>query len=105
LQLAGGANVNVQKTNVYGVQAALGVNSLSAESSVTGLQLALLANLAAHTDIYGFQIGLYNRAKHVYGFQIGLVNVADALSGLQIGLVNFNHTGVFAVSPILNFGF
>lgn len=105
LQLAGGANVNMQKTNVYGLQAALGVNSNSAESSVTGLQIALLANLAAHTDIYGFQIGLYNRAKHVYGFQIGLVNVTDSLSGLQIGLINFNHTGLFAVSPILNFGF
>lgn len=105
LQLAGGANINFQKTKVVGLQLAGGVNSNSAESSVTGLQVALLANLAAHTTVYGAQVGLYNRARKVYGLQVGLVNVADSLSGIQIGLVNFHHTGVFAVSPILNVGF
>ncbi len=104
LQLAGGANVNYQKTNVYGLQLALGVNSNSAESSVNGFQVAL-ANLSDHTTIRGVQLGLYNKAQKVYGLQIGIVNVAESLSGLQIGLINFHRTGVFAVSPILNFGF
>jgi hypothetical protein len=87
------------------VQFALGVNYNSAASSVSGLQAALLANIAPFTDIYGVQFGLYNRAKDVYGLQLGLVNVADNLHGVQIGLVNFNHKGTFVVSPILNVGF
>lgn len=104
LQLAGLTNVNTQKTTVFGVQAALGLNYNTAESSVTGLQLAL-ANVSAHTKIYGFQVGIYNRAETVYGFQIGLVNDANNLHGLQIGLLNYNRTGTLAVSPILNAGF
>lgn len=105
LQLAGLTNINTNKVRVFGVQATLGVNYNSAASTVSGLQLALLANQSPFTDIYGFQIGLYNRAKEVYGVQIGLVNVADNLHGLQIGLINFHHKGTFAISPILNVGF
>ena len=104
LQLAGLTNINTNKTNVIGLQAALGANYNSAASSVTGIQLAL-ANLSKHTDIYGLQVGVYNRAKSVYGFQIGLVNSCDNLHGLQIGLINYNKTGTFLVSPIINFGF
>jgi hypothetical protein len=105
LQLAGITNINTNKTSVYGLQAALGVNYNSAAATVAGIQLALLANVAPFTDIYGLQVGLYNRAKEIYGFQIGLVNVADNLHGIQIGLANFNHKGPFAISPILNVGF
>jgi hypothetical protein len=105
LQLAGLMNYTTEKTHVFGVQVAGLVNQNTAVSSVTGLQLALAANLSEHTDIYGFQIGLYNKAQSVYGFQIGLVNVANSLHGLQIGLINFHQTGLFAVSPILNVGF
>lgn len=105
LQLAGITNINTNKTSVYGFQIAGAVNYQSAASTVSGVQLALLANLAPFTDVYGFQIGLYNRAKEVYGFQIGLVNVTDNLHGIQIGLVNFHHKGLFAVSPIINVGF
>ncbi|HEY8271995.1 MAG TPA: hypothetical protein VIG33_13980 [Pseudobdellovibrionaceae bacterium] len=105
LQFAGATNINTNKVSVYGLQATLGVNYNSAASTVTGVQLALLANVSAFTEIYGLQVGLYNRAKDVYGFQIGLVNVADNLHGVQIGLVNFNHKGPFAISPILNIGF
>lgn len=105
LQLAGLANVNTNKVSVFGIQATLGVNYNTAASMVSGLQLALIANISPFTDIYGFQIGLYNRAKDVYGLQIGLVNVADNLHGIQIGLVNFNNKGPFAISPILNVGF
>lgn len=103
-QLAGVANINTNKTSVYGVQAALITNYNSAEAKVVGFQVAL-ANISQFTDIYGVQMGLYNRAKDVRGFQIGLVNVAENLHGVQIGLVNINHKGPFAVSPFLNVGF
>lgn len=105
LQLAGLTNVNTSKTAVYGLQVAGVLNYNSAASTVRGLQLALLANQSPFTDIYGAQVGIYNRAKDVYGLQIGVVNVADNLHGLQIGLVNFNHSGPFAISPFLNVGF
>lgn len=105
LQLAGITNINTSKTMVAGVQAALGVNYNSAASTISGLQLAGIANISPFTDIYGAQLGLYNRAKDVYGLQIGLVNIADNLHGVQIGLVNFNHKGPFVVSPFLNVGF
>src|SRR5690606_27971365 len=98
-------NINTNKTQVYGVQLAGLVNYQTAESSVVGLQLAALANLSDHTDVYGLQVGLFNRARNVYGLQIGLVNVTNSLHGLQIGLLNFHHTGTFVVSPFLNVGF
>ena len=105
LQFAGITNINTNKVSVYGLQAALGANYNGAAADVVGVQLALFANIAPFTDIYGVQIGLYNRAKEVYGFQIGLVNIADNLHGIQIGLANFNHKGPFAISPLLNVGF
>lgn len=103
-QLAGIANINTQMTRVYGVQAALMSNWNEAESAVIGLQLSA-ANVSPNTNIYGFQAGLYNKARAVYGFQIGLINVTNDLHGIQIGLVNFNNTGLFQVSPFLNVGF
>ncbi len=105
LQAAGITNVNTNKTRVYGVQLAGLVNMNTAESMVAGIQVSALANIAEFTDIYGAQIGLYNRAKDVYGFQIGLVNVATNLHGVQIGLANINQKGLISVSPFLNIGF
>jgi hypothetical protein len=105
LQLAGLTNINTNKVFVGGLQLAAGMNINEAASTVAGLQAALLANLSPFTDIYGVQMGLYNRAAIVHGLQIGLVNVTDSLHGFQIGLINFNHKGTFAVSPILNAGF
>jgi len=104
LQFAGITNINTGKTNVYGLQAALLMNYNTAESKVAGLQLAL-ANWSPFTSIYGFQIGIYNKARTVHGLQIGLVNDCEDLHGVQIGLVNFNHKGPFVVSPLLNVGF
>jgi hypothetical protein len=78
---------------------------MTAESKVVGLQVAVLGNIAPNANIYGAQVGLYNRARAVYGFQIGLVNFAKDLHGIQIGLINFNETGIFGVSPIINVGF
>ncbi len=104
LQLAGLTNYNTNKTNVIGLQAALGANINTAEASVYGLQLAAV-NFCEHTDINGFQVGLYNKAQTVRGLQIGIVNMANSLHGIQIGLVNFNHTGLISVSPVINIGF
>lgn len=87
LQLAGLTNINENRASVYGLQAALG------------------ANLGRFTDIYGAQLGIYNRANDVYGVQIGIVNVASNLHGIQLGLANFNLHGYFTVSPIINIGF
>lgn len=104
LQLAGLTNINTNKTSVYGLQAALGANINTAASSVAGVQLAV-ANVSPFTDIYGFQLGVYNKAQEVYGVQIGLINVASNLHGVQIGLLNFNQKGLFVVAPIINVGF
>lgn len=103
LQLAGVTNYNTGKTSVYGVQASA-FNYQTAESKVVGVALGIV-NWEPFTAIYGFQLGVYNRARSVHGLQIGLVNDCDNLHGIQIGLVNFNHQGPFVVSPILNVGF
>ena len=105
LQFAGVTNINVNKANIVGLQVAGAVNSNQAESTIVGIELAALANYSPYTKVYGAQIGMYNRAREVTGFQIGLINSVESLHGLQIGLVNFNHTGLFAVAPILNIGF
>lgn len=85
LQLAGIANINKGAGKVYGFQVAL-------------------ANLSKFTDVYGMQLGLYNRARNVRGLQIGIINHAQTLVGVQIGLANFNEGGPFGVSPIINAG-
>lgn len=103
LQAAAIANINTNKTSVYGLQVAA-VNSNTAASSVGGIQFGL-ANLSKHTNIYGAQLGIYNRAQDVYGFQFGLVNVATNLHGIQIGLLNFHEKGTVSISPIINIGF
>lgn len=104
LQFAGLTNVNTSNTTVVGLQAALGMNYNSAEASVVGVQFALI-NQSPFTDVYGLQLGVYNRAKEVYGFQIGLINSTDNLHGVQIGLINFHNQGTVSVSPLLNIGF
>ena len=103
LQAAIGANINMQKTSVYGVQLAI-LNKNDAESKLVGIGLGL-ANLSPNMNIYGLQAGIYNVARSVYGFQIGLINQTTDLHGIQIGLVNFSKNGGFAVAPILNIGF
>lgn len=104
LQIAGLVNYNENKTRVFGLQAASISNINSAETSVIGFQLAL-ANWGPHTTVSGLQIGIYNKAKNIYGLQVGLINECTDLHGIQIGLVNFHTQGLFAVSPLINFGF
>jgi hypothetical protein len=102
LQAALGANLNAQKTAVYGLQVAA-LNKNDAESKLVGIGLGLV-NLSPNMSIYGFQAGLYNKARSVYGLQIGIINQTTDLHGLQIGLLNFAMNGPFAVAPILNVG-
>jgi hypothetical protein len=104
LQLAGLTNINTSKAKIYGLQVALGLNLNSGESTLVGFGIAA-ANITPFTDVYGVQLGVYNKAREVYGFQVGLVNSATNLHGIQIGLLNFNDKGLFAVAPFLNVGF
>jgi hypothetical protein len=121
LAVAGGYNYNAGSTTVLGLQAALGANINKGKSVITGIQAAAVnsnegattlvglqlgvANLSAHSNVYGVQAGLYNRAKEVYGVQIGVFNSCDNLHGLQIGLINHHDKGTFKYVPVLNFGF
>ncbi len=102
-QIAGIANIADGRVDVYGLQLAAGVNYIPKGGTITGLQVALV-NLAQHTDIRGFQVGLYNTANRVYGFQIGVVNQAESLHGIQLGLINMHRTGLFAIVPGINIG-
>jgi hypothetical protein len=104
LQAAGVANYSTAKLHVLGVQVAGVMNYVQGEANVVGIQVAAI-NQTPHETVGFLQAGAYNHAHAVYGFQIGVVNVTDELHGLQIGLINFNHTGLFAVCPILNVGF
>lgn len=103
LQAAGIINLNMGKTRVVGLQIAP-VNYMREASTLIGFGVGL-ANLAVHTKVVGFQVGLYNSALVVTGFQIGVVNYAETLHGIQIGLLNFHRTGVFPISPGINIGF
>lgn len=106
LQGAGVANINKGKVVVAGLQLAGAVNSIAGDGKIIGAQMAVFANLADKTDIYGLQLGLYNTARKVVGFQIGLLNYAADLRGIQIGLLNFNTRSVpFYVFPVFNIGF
>jgi len=104
LALAGIFNWNEETATIYGAQLAGVTNINRGSAAVYGIQASLFANLSSYTDIYGVQLGIYNRARNVYGLQLGLVNVASSLHGIQIGLANFNDSGPFGVAPLINFG-
>jgi hypothetical protein len=59
-----------------------------AESDIYGLRINLLYGV--HRDIYGFDLGLVNKADNVYGFQTGIFynNVSANMNGFQISVVN-----------------
>lgn len=107
VQAAGLANVNRGKARVFGFQVAGGVNTIKSEGSVYGGQIAILGNFSSQTNVYGFQVGLINRAKRVTGFQVGLLNFAESLRGFQIGLLNICTNGGLPLPgvPLLNVGF
>lgn len=104
-QVAGLTNWIKGDLVVAGVEATAGLNYVKGTGHVGGLQLAGLGNIAARTNIYGAQIGLYNEAGSVYGFQIGLINVAQSLHGIQIGLINIHKSGLLRIMPGINIGF
>ena len=86
-----------------GIQVASVVNYMDGGGVLSGLQLAVVANMAG--DGAGLQIGLYNGAGDFQGLQIGLVNSAKHLQGLQIGLLNFIEDSTLPFCPILGVGF
>jgi hypothetical protein len=98
-------NLNEGNTTIMGVQLAGITNMNLYRTRIFGIQAALAANIGDTTDIFGVQIGIYNRARTVYGVQIGLINFAKDLHGVQIGLANFNEEGPFTVAPLINVGF
>lgn len=102
--VAGIMNLNNDRHKIIGLQLAGILNLNKGTGSVYGIQAALV-NVSKYTDVYGLQMGIYNRAKSVHGFQIGLINVTDSLYGIQIGLANFNAGGPFGVSPLINMAF
>ena len=105
LQAAGIMNINHGSTTVYGLQLAGLFNNISGDGKVFGFQIAGLGNFASKTDIYGIQLGLYNKARKVVGFQFGLLNFCDSLHGIQIGVLNFSNHALLGVSPVINIGF
>lgn len=104
IAVAGIMNLNHGTSKVIGLQLAGVTNMNKGAGEVYGFQVSL-ANIAKYTDIYGVQIGLYNRARNVRGLQIGLFNHCLNLVGVQIGLANFNEGGPFVVSPLINAAF
>lgn len=104
LQLAGIRN-KVGAAEIYGLQLAGVYNHILGEGEVYGAEVAIAGNYSPKTEVNGFQIGAFNRAKEVRGFQIGIVNVADKVHGVQIGLININHGGLLPVFPVINMGF
>lgn len=105
LQLSGITNINRGKTHAAGVQAAGLFNISKGENNIYGVQLAALGNLGKKNKIYGFQLGIYNRAEVVYGFQLGVLNITDRLYGLQIGALNISHKNGLLFFPVINAGF
>lgn len=113
LQLAGLGNI-VYKYS-FALQLA-GLWNISFES-MDGVQVSSLANFT-RGGLFGFQVGLYNRAGFIEGrnsyenddptalqaglfnqagkmngFQVGLVNIAGTMQGTQIGLINIYRNG------------
>lgn len=104
LAIAGLFNWNQGTATIFGAQLAGIINLNEERGSVYGLQLAIV-NQSQFIDIYGLQVGLFNKANSIYGLQVGLFNYTKNLHGLQIGLANYNDGGPFRVSPLINFGF
>ena len=97
---------NVTKQSFTGLAIAGLFNYNQVAAEVIGLQLSALANInGTGSQLYGVQVGLYNKVTKVYGLQLGLINVAHELHGIQIGLINFNEAGPFKVSPLINVAF
>ena len=97
-------NTNVGKTFALGGQLGIFANNNEGPATIIGIQAAI-ANLGKQTTIYGWQLGVYNRAFRVVGFQFGLVNYADNLHGFQVGLLNMCKSCLIEIMPGINMGF
>ena len=103
-QLALGANLTKEDSTIVGVQMAGLFNGTSGYGHVFGLQAAVVGNFVAQMNIYGMQLGGFNRADKVYGIQIGVINHAESLHGVQVGLINFHSHGFLPIFPFINVG-
>lgn len=97
-------NTNVGKTFALGGQIALFSNNNKGPADIVGIQAALV-NIGKQTSIYGWQLGVYNRAYRVVGFQMGIINYAENLHGFQLGLLNLCKSCAIKVMPGINMGF
>lgn len=97
-------NSNKGKTYALGTQFAVFSNYNKGATEIVGIQFAL-ANVGNETSVYGWQMGVYNKAKKIVGFQMGLINYVDSLYGIQLGLLNFCNSCFIPVSPGINIGF
>jgi hypothetical protein len=103
LQLGLIANANYGGTKGLGMQASIFANYNKGPAHIVGFQMAI-ANLGRN-NIYGMQMGLYNRADRIVGLQLGVVNYCSNLHGVQIGLLNVCKSCLIGLMPGINIGF
>lgn len=114
-------NLNQKRTFVFGLQLGAIANNNRGPMSGFGLQMSLLSNYnkgkghfvgvqmaasnVSHNNVYGMQLGLYNKARRVVGFQVGVMNYCGNLHGMQIGLLNVCKSCLIGIMPGINIGF
>jgi hypothetical protein len=104
LDLAILGNITNQTFKGLAIAGLFNYNRVTAD--IIGFQIACLANInMTASNLYGIQLGAYNKVGKVHGIQLGLINVTHELHGIQIGLINFNEAGPFKASPIINVAF
>ncbi len=103
LQLGLIANNNQGSTKGLGMQASIFANYNKGPAHIIGFQMAI-ANVGRN-NIYGMQMGLYNRADRIVGLQLGIVNYCGNLHGVQIGLLNVCKSCLIGLMPGINIGF
>lgn len=103
-QIGGLGNWNLGGSDIYGLQATLGLNTnRGRDTTLVGLGIGVLGN-RSQGAVVGMQIGIFNQARDVYGLQIGVCNIAKSLHGVQLGLVNINKDGPLPFFPVINAG-
>ncbi len=97
------SNYNKGDTKGLGIQGSLFSNHNKGPAHLIGMQMAI-AN-TGQNNIYGLQMGVYNRADRIVGLQMGVVNYCSNLHGFQIGLLNICKSCLIGIMPGVNIGF
>lgn len=95
-------NRNDGQTRALGYQVAGIANYNPGGAQILGLQAALVN--VGKNNVYGFQLGLYNRAETIIGLQLGVVNYCENLHGIQVGLINSCKSCLISLMPGINIG-